>query len=194
MIRSNQRLLSVILVAGFTAGCGENPATAEDRMASAPETQELEDSSPALNGAGVATDNTLISVDAAAETATAAPASASEKTPAATVKTLPLKRGFFVASGTPCGNASNATLMLITREGINWSRDVCTFKRIEKIAASGYRVAAQCSGGETTITFEIPSDDRFTAKYENGGDSSARYCAQSNLPDPWRDNDISDLD
>jgi hypothetical protein len=46
-----------------------------------------------------------------------------------------------VASDPPCAQASNATLMLLRRDGI-------------------------------------------------GG---ARHCEQSRLPDPWRDNDISDV-
>lgn len=122
--------------------------------------------------------------------ATAAPASAPEKA-TATVKALPLRRGFYVSADTPCNQASNATLRLVTREGVNWARDICTFKKIEKTGATSYRVTDSCSDEPTT--YEVPNETSFTVKYEGGSESSARYCAQSTLPDPWRDNDISDI-
>lgn len=39
--------------------------------------------------------------------------------------------------------------------------------------------------GEEAFTFT------FTSEY--GWEGSARHCPQSSLPEPWRDNDISDL-
>ena len=49
---------------------------------------------------------------------------------AAPVAALPLKRGYYVESDTPCGQASNATTTLLRREGIGGARDFCEFKKI----------------------------------------------------------------
>jgi hypothetical protein len=120
---------------------------------------------------------------------------------AATLDGLPLQRGFYVASDTPCAQASNATLALIHREGVNGARDGCTFEAIEQIGPTSYRVTQTCSafggggdGQETSIVvYEIPDETRYTARSDSGWVQDARYCAQSSLPDPWRDNDISDI-
>jgi hypothetical protein len=117
-----------------------------------------------------------------------------------TVAELPLKRGFYVMSDTTCGNASNATLLLIRSEGMNGARDVCEFRSIEQTGPTSYRAAVACEvipGGAiepSTYIYEIPDTAQFSFGTE-GSDfrSHFRYCEQSSLPDPWRDNDISDL-
>lgn len=193
MRKTNPFLVSAVLLAGLTAGCGQKAATAEDGSEKAAASETMSENAATLampvDDANTATP-AAVATSAASAVATA-PAAAPEKAvAAATVRTLPLKRGFYVASDTPCAQASNATLRLVTREGINFSRDICTFKKIEKTGATSYRVTESCSGEPQT--YEIPNDTSFTVKYEGGSDS-ARYCAQSSLPDPWRDNDISDI-
>jgi hypothetical protein len=113
---------------------------------------------------------------------------------------LPLKRGFYVASDTPCEQASNATLLLLRRDGVSGARDSCDFTQIERIGQTTYRVTERCAdmmdpgGGEThVVTWEIPANTNFSAESENGWQRSARHCEQSRLPEPWRDNDISDV-
>lgn len=118
---------------------------------------------------------------------------------AAAPEGLPLTPGFYVAGDTPCARASNATLTLIHREGVNGARDVCTFETIEQIGPASYRAAQTCSafgeGGQETriVVYEIPDETRFIARSDSGWVQEARYCAQSSLPEPWRDNDISDI-
>ena len=189
MTRTNPLLASIFLMAGLTTACGPNTATAEGGAENAAETQVLGVNTAAADTAETAKPATPAVVETVAA-ATATPASTPENA-TATVKALPLRRGFYVASDTPCNQASNATLLLVTREGINGSRDVCTFRKIEKTGATSYRVTESCSGEPTT--YEVPNETSFTVKYEGGSESSARYCAQSSLPDPWRDNDISDI-
>lgn len=112
---------------------------------------------------------------------------------------LPLKRGYYVASDTPCGEASNATLMLLRQDGIGGARDFCGFQLIEQIDTSVYRVVEECvdfQGSDPMVAvsvYQINSDTRFTATSEQGWERSARYCEQSSLPLWWRDEDISDL-
>lgn len=115
------------------------------------------------------------------------------------VTELPLKRGFYVASDTPCEQASNATLLLLRRDGIGGARDFCEFRQIEAVDAAIYRVTEACAdlqGGDAVVslsTYRVASPTDFTARSEQGWESSARYCEQSSLPEPWRDNDVDDL-
>lgn len=121
------------------------------------------------------------------------------------VGTLPLTRGFYVDSGTPCGEASNATLMLVRRDGYGGSRYACDFRSIEQTGPQTYRVTERCSsGGEawgsaeevetTTYLWQIPDATHFSRAPADGGEAmAARFCPQARLPDPWNTNDISDL-
>jgi hypothetical protein len=120
--------------------------------------------------------------------------------PANTVVELPLQRGFYVMSDTSCSNASNATLLLIHRAGMNGARDACVFESIEQIGPTSYRAVMMCrnlqgQGPElATNVYEIPDAAQFIyGTKASDYRSHFRYCEQSSLPDPWRDNDISDL-
>jgi len=113
---------------------------------------------------------------------------------------LPLQRGFYVASDTACGSASTATLLLIRSGGMNGARDACDFRSIEQAGPASYRVVVACATmhGEAqellTYRFEITDTTQFSYGTEGSDHRSYfRYCEQSSLPDPWRDNDISDL-
>jgi hypothetical protein len=118
-----------------------------------------------------------------------------------TTAQLPLKRGFYVASDTACEEASSTTLLLIRQGGFNGARDSCDFIAIEQTGAKHYRVTERCveiqsgpaDGSTQTATWDIPDEATFTSRSESGGERSFRHCEQASLPDPWRDNDISDL-
>lgn len=120
---------------------------------------------------------------------------------AATLTSLPLKRGFYVASDTACDAASNATLLLYRGDGFNGARDTCEFESIEQTGPDSYRTTERCQAlmgeadGATTevVDWIIPDETSFTSKSQSGWERSFRHCEQSSLPDPWRDNDISDL-
>ena len=187
------RGLALIISTGLLAACGETATTPGNDTATAV------NASPPVEAAGnVATDAVAVNATEAAATA----ASAAEKP--ASIASLPLKRGFYVASDTSCGQASNATLSLFVGDGFNGSRDSCGFRKIEKIGATSYRVTEECSSGgeawgseeqkDTSIaTYEIAANTIYKRKMDGGWESSARYCAQSSLPEPWRDNDISEF-
>lgn len=174
--------VSMLLAAGLAA-CGQNVTTTDS---------------------GNAADATAVTeTTAAATNETAAPAvaqAAASKAQAVTVAALPLKRGYYVASDTPCALASNATVMLLRREGIGGSRDFCEFKKIEKTGTNTYRVTEACGDfqdnapPETSITtYTLTSDTAFTSRSEHGWERSARYCAQPSMPPDFRANDISDV-
>lgn len=180
--------LTLLISVGLLAACGQTTSTPGS---------EADGGTPLATALAEA--GQTATVGASAATALPTQATAAEKP--ANVAVLPLKRGFYVASDTPCGNASNATLSLLRRDGIGGARDFCEFTKIAKIAATTYHVTEKCgdlqAGPESeqtgTVVWTIASDNRFTRKSSDGWESSARYCAQSSLPEDWRNNDISDL-
>jgi hypothetical protein len=113
---------------------------------------------------------------------------------------LPLRRGFYVSSDTSCGQASNATLMLLGREGYG----LCTFSKVEKLAENQFRVTERCTDNGpawgrpeeievSQVRWTIESSTAFSRLREDGDRMGWRFCEQKSLPDPWRDNDIRDI-
>ncbi|MFC3102151.1 hypothetical protein [Altererythrobacter lauratis] len=132
-------------------------------------------------------------------------AEAQQQQDAAVVEALPLPPGFYISDGESCGSASNATLILLHKSGINSSREPCEFSRIEQVAPSAFQVTQSCSdngeawGRETTIyevvsQVKVTGEQSFRLTYDSDSEPvDWQYCPQSSLPDPWRDTDISDL-
>jgi hypothetical protein len=112
------------------------------------------------------------------------------------VEALPLVQGYYVASDTACGEASNATLALLRGDGIS----ACDFVRIERIDGSRYRTWQGCVDhqGPQPETFELVQDieilgeDRYRVSDESGWEAEFRHCPQSTLPEFWRDVDLSE--
>lgn len=117
---------------------------------------------------------------------------------AQTVASLPLQRGFYVDARASCQTASNATLVLVTRDSINVARFINKFRKVEKIGPATYAVtqAATSLDGRAdaplTMTYEIPNATTFRMR-KPGASLEFRYCPQASLPLPWRNNDIRDL-
>lgn len=122
------------------------------------------------------------------------------------VDALPLQRGYYVAGDTPCGEASNATLHLMRRDGDGYSGYTtppyfCRFVGIEQTGPSSYRVTEACEGshgdGEepeaSVSSYEILGETSYRAKNEDGWESSSRRCPRRELPALWRDSDIGDF-
>ncbi|BAV64334.1 hypothetical protein [Sphingobium cloacae] len=192
MSKTRSLVVPLLLAAGLAA-CGQNAATAENTAAT-----ESAVEAESGNTAGMA----AAEVDAAANQAAAPaiPEAVPAKAQAATIAALPLKRGYYVESDTPCGQASNATTTLLRREGIGGARDFCEFKKIEQTGPNTYRVTEACGDLQdsappetSTSIYTVTGDTAFTAKSEHGWERSARYCAQSTMPPDWRANDISDV-
>lgn len=116
------------------------------------------------------------------------------------VDALPLQRGFFVDAGTPCAQASNATLKLHHGSGFGAARENCDFDRIVRSGPATYTATQTCTDIQSgraepsTVVLEIQGPTAFSGNnltYE--WKYSARHCPQRDLPEPWRSNDISDL-
>ncbi|WP_443971442.1 hypothetical protein [Sphingobium sp. CR28] len=194
VMSKTRHLIAPLLLAAALAACGQNAATVEN--AAATDGAEATESG---NTAGMAT----AEADIAAANQAATPAAteaAPAKTRAATTAALPLKRGYYVESDTPCGQASNATTTLLRRNGIGGARDFCEFKKIEQTGPNTYRVTEACGDLQdnappeaSTSIYTLTGDTAFTAKSEHGWERSARHCVQSSMPPAWRGNDISDV-
>lgn len=116
--------------------------------------------------------------------------------PAADADPLPLERGFYVASDTACGEASNATLGLLHRQGLNSAREDCSFTEVAALGEDRYRITEQCAEigtGDTrryVAEWQILSRQSFRRRLEAGWTSQMRYCDQAALPEAWHDIDL----
>jgi hypothetical protein len=112
---------------------------------------------------------------------------------AAAVADLPLRRSFYVTSDTACGEASNATLALLHREGLNFARADCVFTAVTARGDGRYRVADQCTeigtGERYTgdAEWQVLSAESFALGAGDGSPRRYRYCDQAALPEGWRD-------
>lgn len=192
MSKTRSLVVPLLLAAGLAA-CGQNAATAENTAATESAVEAESGNTADMAAAEV---DTTTNQAAAPATPEIVPA----KTQAATITALPLKRGYYVESDTPCGQASNATTSLLRREGIGGARDFCEFKKIEQTGPNTYRVTEACGDLQdsappetSTSIYALTGDTAFTSKSEHGWERSARYCAQSSMPPDWRANDISDV-
>jgi hypothetical protein len=111
---------------------------------------------------------------------------------------LPLTRGFYVPADVDCNAASNATLTLFTGHGFNASQVACTISDVMEDDGE-YEFSEECSEIQSGSTFSnsgrvaISGDRHFTLIYDYGS-TSYHHCPQSELPEPWRSNDLSWLD
>jgi len=97
---------------------------------------------------------------------------------------LPLKHGFYVTKGTPCANASNATISryagtLAHPPGAACEPPAVTHK------GGVYTVRTACGGEADTATYTIESPTAYTMR-NFAGSFSYRLCPQGELPEPWR--------
>jgi hypothetical protein len=175
--------------------CGPGRPKCEDRVAITPAGVIL---TPADGRPGGA-----VALAAPAARPVAASPSAAARPATAKPGALPLKRGYYVEASEACNRASNATVSLFTGDGMNASRTVCTFQRVEKVGATRFRVTESCQelGGwghesppeVSTVTYDVPNDSRFTVTWPGGSSLTSRHCPQSQMNEPFRTNDISDL-
>lgn len=124
---------------------------------------------------------------------------------------LPLRLGFYVAADTPCANASNATLLLLRADGIGGARDFCQFLSIRQLSAQDFLVTESCADFQASeteqrlvlyhvidaVSFKLSRATAEQPVLSKPSDTEVfyqgYYCTQSSLPEPWRDNDLSDL-
>jgi hypothetical protein len=119
---------------------------------------------------------------------------------AAADEELPLPRGFYVRTDAACAAASEATLVLLQRDGLGGGQDFCAFERITPESAQSFRVAERCAdfrdpaaAERREVAYAILAAGRFRRSDASGWSAEYQHCPQASLPEPWRSNDISDV-
>jgi hypothetical protein len=117
---------------------------------------------------------------------------------AAGADSLPMERGYYVRNNTSCQQASNATITLYDGISFGSAHLECRKPVIQKLADGSHQITEQCretqgrGGPWTAFTakYAVLSRTEFigTTPYEK---AAYRYCKQSDLPEPWRTNDLS---
>jgi hypothetical protein len=104
---------------------------------------------------------------------------------------LPLKPGFYVNADTPCGQASFATLWRVDPTGVSIGHQAGTFRKIERIDATRYRVTQELTDPREakpeTMTDIYVIVGPTTFRYgDHSGATEVRHCPSSSMPEPWR--------
>jgi hypothetical protein len=110
---------------------------------------------------------------------------------------LPIERGYYVRSDSPCDQASNATITLYNGISFGTAHLECREPAIQKLADGSHQITEQCrdtqvDGGPWTAftaRYAVQSPTEFieTTPFQK---TSYKYCKQSDLPGPWRTNDL----
>lgn len=110
---------------------------------------------------------------------------------------LPIERGYYVRSDSPCQQASNATITLYTGISFGTAHAECRAPVIEKLPDGSHQITEQCRDTEVddapwtavTARYAVRSRTEFigTTPFER---AAYRYCKQSDLPEPWRTTDL----
>ncbi len=113
-------------------------------------------------------------------------------------ESVPLRPGYYVQRDTPCERASNATITLYDGVSFGAAHVECRKPVIRKLVEGSYQFVQQCRDmqgrGETweafRSTYSIQTPTEFT-ETTSFGTFSFRYCNRSDLPDPWKTNDLT---
>jgi hypothetical protein len=119
-------------------------------------------------------------------------------TSVAATESLPLERGYYVESDTPCEQASNATITLYDGATFGSAHAECRKPKIQRLADGSYQISERCRDlqgrGGSWETFKsryaVQSRTEFV-ETTAFGTFSFRYCKQSDLPEPWSKSDLS---
>jgi len=110
---------------------------------------------------------------------------------------LPLDQGFFIAADTPCAEASNATLQLVTTSAFNWPQQACAIAAATQTAPTEFAVTLDCEASSDlpaerlNVVLTIPDAQHFGLSFAGEPPAFKVFCPQTDLPEPWRTNDLS---
>jgi hypothetical protein len=113
---------------------------------------------------------------------------------------LPLRRGYYVSADVPCSRASNATLNLFDGEKLGAAHTQIRKTTVRRAQDGSFAVTEEwvdLQGGERTkpqvrkFNLRVLGSTEFIIK-GSPRDYQARYCPQSELPDPWCCIDLRD--
>jgi hypothetical protein len=107
---------------------------------------------------------------------------------------LPLEQGYFVAADTPCAEASNATLQLVTASEFSWPQQACAIAAATQSGPSAYAVTLDCAASadlpaeQLNVALTSPDAQHFGLSFAGEPPAFKTFCAQPDLPEPWRSN------
>ena len=115
--------------------------------------------------------------------------------PALAADGLPLPHGYYVATDIPCGQASNFSTYLLTRDSLRMGPEICRFSSFDQEEDRVYIITEQCdSKAEASYGWVVAPDGKgFHRTGPAMGETRARFCPQNSMPEPWRSNDIRAL-
>lgn len=108
-------------------------------------------------------------------------------------------RRYYVRDGSSCSDASNATVALVHRRGINGARTACTFTAMTPVDANTFAYTESCQDlgrpeqYENTGTMKLLSPTSLWLDWDgtDGKGVTMTHCPQPSMPEPWRDTDLS---
>ena len=114
-------------------------------------------------------------------------------TPALAGELLPIQRSFYVATDTPCREATDATIRLYNGASFGDAHAQCRRWSAKKLADGTFQVKKSCRDAQSaqnrweakTESYQIVSPTEFVETNEFGQFRS-RYCKQADLPSDWR--------
>jgi hypothetical protein len=107
---------------------------------------------------------------------------------------LPLEQGYFVAADTSCAEASNATLQLVTSAEFSWPQQACAIAAATQSAPTEFAVTLDCAASadlpaeQLNVVLTIPDAQHFGLSFAGEPPAFKTFCAQADLPEPWRSN------
>jgi hypothetical protein len=107
---------------------------------------------------------------------------------------LPLNQGYFVAADTSCADASNATLQLVTTSEFSWPQQTCAIAAATQSAPGEIAVTLDCAASadlpaeQLNVVLTIPDAQHFGLSFAGEPPVFKTFCAQPDLPEPWRSN------
>ena len=114
------------------------------------------------------------------------------------VARLGLERGYFVRSDLGCAEANADAIYLHRGDALVTPYQSCNFDRIKALGDNRYEVAETCidagSGVVTAsraATYTVKGPLEFEFRDDEGFEFGARFCAQAELPEPWRSTDLA---
>jgi hypothetical protein len=114
------------------------------------------------------------------------------RVPPAAGDILPLKHGYYVDVKVACNQASNATLTLFTGKSFGAG---CSAKA-KPVDRQTFKISEVCRTrdefAKSVGIYRVLNDKEYVLNNEYG-EFHSRFCEQSQLPEPWSQNDLSEI-
>lgn len=114
------------------------------------------------------------------------------------VARLGLERGYFVRSDLGCAEANADAIYLHRGDALVTPYQACRFDKITALGDNRYEVAETCTDAGSGVvtatrpaTYTIKGPLEFDFLDDEGFEFRAKYCAQAELPEPWRSTDLA---